>query len=104
MSEVALLRQVPILADLSDELLGRLAADAGLVRLKAGDWLFREGEPAASLYVLVAGRVEVVSEGPPEVLVAEGVGLLEFHQLDVAREAGRVAAREVLEAGAHELA
>jgi predicted acylesterase/phospholipase RssA len=27
----------------------------------------------------------------------EGVGLLEFHQLDTAREAGRVAAREALE-------
>ena len=28
---------------------------------------------------------------------AEGVGLLEFHQLDMAREAGRAAAREALE-------
>jgi NTE family protein len=28
---------------------------------------------------------------------AEGVGLLEFHQLDAAREAGRLAAREALE-------
>jgi NTE family protein len=29
----------------------------------------------------------------------DGVGLLEFHQLDVAREAGRAAAREALEDG-----
>jgi predicted acylesterase/phospholipase RssA len=29
----------------------------------------------------------------------EGVGLLEFHQLDAARQAGRAAAQEVLEAG-----
>lgn len=28
---------------------------------------------------------------------AEGVGLLEFHRLDIAREAGRVAARDALE-------
>ena len=28
---------------------------------------------------------------------ADGVGLLEFHQLDQAREAGRAAAREALE-------
>jgi predicted acylesterase/phospholipase RssA len=28
---------------------------------------------------------------------AEAIGLLEFHQLDAAREAGRVAAREALE-------
>ncbi len=31
---------------------------------------------------------------------AEGVGLLEFHQLDAAREAGRIAAREALEQAA----
>jgi NTE family protein len=31
---------------------------------------------------------------------AEGVGLLEFHQIDAAREAGRAAAREALEASA----
>jgi NTE family protein len=31
---------------------------------------------------------------------AEGVGLLEFHQIDAAREAGRVAAREALEQSA----
>ncbi|MCW2971693.1 MAG: hypothetical protein JWO23_2820, partial [Solirubrobacterales bacterium] len=30
---------------------------------------------------------------------AEGVGLLEFHQLDAAREAGRAAARDALQAG-----
>jgi NTE family protein len=30
---------------------------------------------------------------------AEGVGLLEFHQLDAARESGRAAARDALEAG-----
>ena len=35
---------------------------------------------------------------------AEGVGLLEFHQLDVERASARDAAREALEAGAHELA
>ena len=34
---------------------------------------------------------------------AEGVGLLEFHQLDAAREAGRSAARKVLETGCPEL-
>ncbi|MBV9046907.1 MAG: DHA2 family efflux MFS transporter permease subunit [Solirubrobacterales bacterium] len=34
---------------------------------------------------------------------AEGVGLLEFHQLDVAREAGRDAARSALEAAPPEL-
>jgi hypothetical protein len=170
MSEVALLRQVSVLADLSDELLGRLAADAGHVRLKAGEWLFREGERAEILYVLVgeassfaigltrtmgarlaASRAPVHAPPSPHTVAviglepavavdevadllaaalrdhgtvahlrpeperspadmvalvdrAEGIGLLEFHQLDVARESGRAAAREALEAGAHELA
>jgi hypothetical protein len=35
---------------------------------------------------------------------AEGAGLLELHQLDVAGESGRATAREALEEGAHELA
>jgi NTE family protein len=34
---------------------------------------------------------------------AEGVGLLEFHQLDAAREAGRIAAREALDRAPAEL-
>jgi predicted acylesterase/phospholipase RssA len=34
---------------------------------------------------------------------ADGVGLLEFHQLDAAREAGRVAAREALESASASL-
>ena len=34
---------------------------------------------------------------------AEGVGLLEFHQIDAAREAGRAAAREALERDAAQL-
>lgn len=34
---------------------------------------------------------------------AESVGLLEFHQIDAAREAGRAAAREALEQAPDEL-
>jgi predicted acylesterase/phospholipase RssA len=218
MSEIAFLRQVSLLADLSDELLGRLAADAGHIQLKAGNWLFRDGRLAGrSLGIVLSGggarafahvgvleelvaagvtldRVAGVSMGafigamfamemdadeidarcydewmrrrplgdytiPRHSLIrgeraramlvrsfgdvaieelrrsfmsgaaelrsaelvvsrwgplldadltikprAEGVGVLEFHQLDVARESGRAAAREALEEGAHELA
>jgi NTE family protein len=69
MGRVALLRRIPVLADLSDEAVERLAAEARPVRLKAGEWLFREGDGADSVYVLVAGRAEVIAEGPPEALV-----------------------------------
>ena len=63
------LRNVPVLAGLSDELLDRLAAEAGAVHVAAGDWIMREGEEADSLYIIRSGRVEVLDEGPPEVLI-----------------------------------
>ncbi len=63
------LRGAPMLAELSDELLEQLAAEAGEVRVRAGKWLFREGEEAESLYVIRSGRLEVVAEGPPETLI-----------------------------------
>jgi len=63
------LRGAPVLAGLSDELLEQLAAEAGEVTVRAGEWLFREGERAESLYVIRTGRLEVVAEGPPETLI-----------------------------------
>jgi NTE family protein len=69
MSDVAFLRQVPVLAELPDELLDRLAAETGEVRVDAGDWLLREGQEAESLYVVRSGRLEVIAEGPPDILI-----------------------------------
>ena len=63
--------QVPMFADLSDELLAQLAEEAGEVSLGAGEWLFREGDSADRLYVIRSGRLEIVDEGPPEVLIRE---------------------------------
>lgn len=60
---------MPVLAELDDELLDSLASEAGEVRSRAGDWLFREGDAAESLYVIRSGRLEVVAEGPPEIVV-----------------------------------
>lgn len=57
------LAQVPIFAGLSSELRAQVAGGARPLTLAAGEWLFREGEPAGGLYVVRAGRLEVVSEG-----------------------------------------
>ncbi len=65
----ALLRNIPVLVGLSDELLGRLADQVREVPVRAGDWIMRKGEAADRLFVLRSGRVEVVDEGPPETVI-----------------------------------
>ncbi len=57
------LAAVPLLADAPPQARERLAAEATLVRLRGGEWLFHEGDPGDSLFVLGAGRLEVVKEG-----------------------------------------
>jgi len=58
------LAKVPMFADLPGELRERVAAGARPVNLAAGEWLFREGDAASGLFIVRAGRLEVVSEGP----------------------------------------
>lgn len=55
-----LLQNMPIFGALSDETLAFLVDQARLRRVAAGDWFFREGDPASALYVLERGRVEIV--------------------------------------------
>ncbi len=69
MRAAAFLRNVPMLAGLSDELLERLAGEVREVHVEAGEWILREGEVAESVFIVRGGRVEAVDEGPPEVLV-----------------------------------
>lgn len=63
------LTAVPLLSGLSDDLLERLAGQTRALGVKAGQWLFREGDPADSAYVIAMGRLEVVAEGPPETII-----------------------------------
>src|SRR4051794_23844032 len=64
-----LLAEVSVLAGLPDELRERLAAEAKVVRLRAGAWLFRTGDVGHSLYVVRSGRLEVVKDGPPDTVI-----------------------------------
>jgi NTE family protein len=67
----ALIESVPMLAGLSAEARGRLADRAEPLTLTAGEWLFHGGEPADAMYLVVAGRIEVMLEGPEPVVVRE---------------------------------
>src|SRR3954467_9085630 len=42
-----------------------LAASAQPVSLRAREWLFRQGDPGDSLYVVLTGRPEIGIEGGP---------------------------------------
>jgi len=68
-ASVAFLRNVPVLAGLSDELLEELSSELNELQVRAGEWIMREGEAADSLFIVRSGRVEVIAEGPPEALV-----------------------------------
>jgi NTE family protein len=56
------LRGVPIFAALPDAARAELALGAPRRHLSAGEWLFRQGEPATSLFAVLSGRLEVVAE------------------------------------------
>ncbi|HZU60054.1 MAG TPA: patatin-like phospholipase family protein [Solirubrobacteraceae bacterium] len=69
MRATGFLRNVPVLAGLSDELLERLSTQLQEVHVRAGQWIMREGDDADSMFIVESGRVDVIDEGPPERLI-----------------------------------
>lgn len=58
-----------LLQRLPADSLERLTSSGSRVRLRAGDWLFREGENASSAFIVRSGRVEILADGDrPEVI------------------------------------
>src|SRR5215208_3706440 len=51
-----------------------LAASAEPAQLRAGEWLWRQGDPGDSLYVVLTGRLEAVLERPAPARVLRVVG------------------------------
>jgi NTE family protein len=58
------LAAVPMFAGLSAPQRRQVAARATRVRLEAGGWLFRQGDEEDGLYLVRAGRLEVIIEEP----------------------------------------
>lgn len=57
------LRDVGIFGALSESVLDRFARELEIVNVAAGTNVFREGEPAREMYVLIDGEVEVLKQG-----------------------------------------
>jgi NTE family protein len=57
-----LLEAVPLFAELRSELLERLASDLRPVTLRAGEWLFADGDPGDSAYLIRSGRLAVIAD------------------------------------------
>jgi len=68
------LASVPLFRDLGEEWRELLAAQASPAVVRSGQWLFREGDPGDALYVVEAGRFEVVSPGERGALRTMGSG------------------------------
>jgi CRP/FNR family transcriptional regulator len=52
-------RQVPFLSDLSEATVAALAQVAASRRVRAGEYIFNEGEPVAGLYLVESGQVKI---------------------------------------------
>ena len=66
---IALLRTVPLLAELSEDLLQQFADGVKTVSLTHGEWVFRQGETPDSAYVIASGRLEVIAEDPSPTVI-----------------------------------
>ena len=83
-----ILSGVPLLAGLSRDLREQVAAGTRAVSVRAGDWLFRTGESGSTAYVVIAGRMEIVAEGPPMAVIRTAKRGEIFGELALLREGG----------------
>lgn len=59
-----LLEQIPLFAEMSQEDLERVAQHTEELDCEKGNYLFREGDKANDLYVLLSGLVQMTARGP----------------------------------------
>jgi len=62
------LARTSLFSGVDPELVGQLAAKSRVRHLATGKWLFREHDPAHEMYIVRAGRLEVVDEGADAVI------------------------------------
>lgn len=59
---IAQLREVGLFGALSDDFLQHLVDTLSVIRILPGDTIFREGEPAREMYVVLDGEIEVLKK------------------------------------------
>ena len=59
---IAQLREVGLFGALSDEFLDHLVSTLTVSRILPGDTIFREGDPAREMYVVLDGEIEVLKK------------------------------------------
>ena len=92
--EQSALRNVPILADIDDEHLDQLASAVDRRHVLADEWLFREGDPSDSIYIVDSGRFAAV--GADGQLIREMGSGDSIGELGVIAGAGRSASVRAL--------
>jgi CRP-like cAMP-binding protein len=69
-----MLQQMPIFGAVQDEALKFLLEPVTLISVEAGQFFFREGDPAECMYVLESGRVAVIKDWAGGELVLHHLG------------------------------
>jgi CRP-like cAMP-binding protein len=62
--EVELLRRIPLFAGIAPAKLKLLAFTSERVRFRAGQTLFRQGDPGDAAYVLLTGNADILVDSP----------------------------------------
>lgn len=69
MTSAQALRHLPLFRSLDDAQLAELAASFSERKLNAGETLFNEGDPAAQLWILTDGEIELTEGKEPKVIL-----------------------------------
>jgi signal transduction histidine kinase len=67
------MRQMPIFSSFTDDQLGDLKLQGNEIDLQTGDVLFREGDPAQGLFVILQGELEIVKRVGAQAVVLANV-------------------------------
>ncbi len=69
--KAGLLRRIPVFSSCTDQQLSLIAERTRLLEVKKGEYVYREGETADALYIVVSGRMRVLARsGNQEVTLA----------------------------------
>lgn len=99
---VQILRRTALLAAVSDSGLKTIAEKATPCKFQPGNYIYKMGDPSASMHVLISGKVEVVNDAGdteiPIATIAAGETIGEMGLLESVPRAASIRALEAVEA------